>query len=132
MTSFTLYGIFLIGISVVAANVGLMAVRNKVNHQTLKSSHEVGGYLFAAVATLYAVLLGLIVVDAMGRYQEATHQAEYESNALSNIFLLAEQLPPPKKVEVQQFVGNTPPWWSVKNGKPWTESNTAPKPGPPA
>ncbi len=101
MTNFTHFGTLLIMLSVLAANLGLILVRKRIKSHDLKDSHEVGGYLFAALATLYAVLLGLIVVDAMGKFQEATHQTESESNSVSNIFLLAEQFPNDKKTEIQ-------------------------------
>ena len=50
---------------------------------------------------MYAVILGLIVVDAMGKFQEARQTTERESNALADIILLSNQLPPEQRTRVQ-------------------------------
>lgn len=94
------YGIVVIA-SIILSNIGLLLVRRWVPSDAVKPSHEVGGYLFAALATLYAVLLGLIVVDAMGKFQEAGHIAEQESNCVARIFFLAEQLPNESRQKIQ-------------------------------
>jgi hypothetical protein len=97
------FGILLIVGSIALSNFGLWLVRRQVKPGTLTQTHEVGGYLFAAVATLYAVLLGLIVVDALAKYQQAAHETEVEANAVANIFILSEQFPETKRKEVQQL-----------------------------
>lgn len=42
---------------------GLLAVRRYIHLDNLRKCHEVGGYLLSVVGTMYAVLLGLVVVD---------------------------------------------------------------------
>ncbi len=80
---------------------GLLLVRRKLSASTLASCHDVGGFLFAAISTLYAVLLGLLVVDALAKFQDAQHQTEQEANSVASIYMLAEGLPSNKKQEVQ-------------------------------
>lgn len=59
------------GLSVLAASI-LIACSVQVlflrvlDRRTLKHCHEVGGYYFSVVATLYAVLIGLVVFDVKG------------------------------------------------------------------
>ncbi len=67
----------------------------------LRDGHESTGTLLAIVGTLYAVLLGLIVVDAMARFEKASESARLESNSLADIFLLSEQLPEPFRGRVR-------------------------------
>jgi hypothetical protein len=98
-----LSGFLLIGGSTLAAVAGLLIVRRVLHSKNLISSHDVGGYLLSVVGTMYAVILGLIVVDAMTRFQEARQNTERESNALANILLLSNQLPHEKKVQIQRL-----------------------------
>ncbi len=77
------------GISV----LGLLGARKIFDLQKLRESHEVGGYLLSVVGTLYAVLLGLIVVDAMAKFQNARMVTEEEANNLADVFVLAASLP---------------------------------------
>ena len=66
-----LSGFFLVGASTLVSVVGLLVVRRLLHTKNLISSHDVGGYLLSVVGTMYAVILGLIVVDAMAKFQEA-------------------------------------------------------------
>jgi hypothetical protein len=88
-----LAGVVLIASSAALAVLGLVLVRRRIDHRTLTSCHEVGGYLLAVIGTLYAVLLGLVVVDAMSIFQEAHQNAEQEINALTDVVILARRLP---------------------------------------
>ena len=46
-------------------------VKRYLGTDTIRKCHEVGGNYLAMVGTFYAVLLGLIVIDAMTRFQQA-------------------------------------------------------------
>lgn len=72
---------------------GMLIVRKRVGVETLVSYHEVAGYLLSVVGTLYAVLLGFIIVGAMQHIQELRILAEDEASGVANIFLLANGLP---------------------------------------
>ena len=96
-----LSGVFLVGASTAFAVVGLLVVRRLLHSRNLISSHDVGGYLLSVVGTMYAVILGLIVVDAMGKFQEAHQTTDRESNALADVILLSNQLPPAERSRVQ-------------------------------
>ncbi len=96
-------GIILIIISIVLAVAGSILVRKTARTDSLRKSHEVGGYMLSVVGTMYAVLLGLVVVDAMSHFQEGIKLTEQEANSLADVFLLAERMPEPTGREVQEL-----------------------------
>lgn len=101
---------------------GLLWVRKFVTFDKLKPSHEVGGYLLSVVGTLYAVLLGLVVVDAMQQYEHAKTVTEVEANTLADIFVMANRLHEPERSKIQlacrNYVGQviTSEWLHMKCG----------------
>jgi len=96
-----LCGFLLVLASGLLAVLGLLATRKVMDFQKLVASHEVGGYLLTVVGTLDAVLLGLVVVDAMQQYQRAREVTEKEANNLVDVFILAAQLPKDRCTELR-------------------------------
>ncbi len=90
---------------VLAANtvavLGLLATRRLLRRLDLISHHEVGGFLLSVVGTMYAVILGLIVVDSMNKFQLGRQMTESEANALANFVLLANHLPRADRDRIQ-------------------------------
>ncbi len=89
---------FLLGVVVVivcgALSVaGMVLVRRKIGIEPLRSFNDVGGNIFQVVGTLYAVLLGLIVVDAMSSMADLRVTVEQEANSVVNIHVLSDGLP---------------------------------------
>ena len=84
------------------AVVGLLAVRKTYSIQNLITAHDISGQYLSIVGTMYAVLLGLIVVDAMSRFQQAVITVEDEANSLSELVFLAGRMPPLLRARVQQ------------------------------
>lgn len=68
-------------------------VKRYVGNDTIKKCHEVGGHYLAMVGTFYAVLLGLIVIDAMTRFQQAEKIVAAEASSLTKIYIGAESFP---------------------------------------
>ncbi len=95
-------GTVLIVASAVVAVLGLLAVRRTYNVRNLATIHEVSGQFLSIVGTLYAVLLGLIVVEAMGRFQQVETLVGDESNALAEVIYLAGGMPDAQKAEVYE------------------------------
>src|SRR5271155_5026062 len=87
--------------SVALAMLGLLLVRKYVKHQTLAVHHDVAGYMLSIVGTLYAVVLGFIVVDSLNTFQKARLTVEQEANALHDIFHLAQGLPSPISLDIR-------------------------------
>jgi hypothetical protein len=94
--------LFVIGSGILAV-LGLLLTRRLIDLNGLRASHDVGGYLLSVVGTLYAVLLGLIVVDAMQKFQQARDITEREANSLADIFILSSCLEEPKREEIKKF-----------------------------
>jgi hypothetical protein len=95
-------GSFLVAGSVALAMVGLILVRMTLHRRDLRETQVVAGYLLSVVGTLYGVILGLIVVDSLGKFAEARLTTEEESNALADIVLLAAHLPEERKEHVHK------------------------------
>lgn len=85
------------------AMAGLLIVRKYVSLDKLQSYHEVAGHFLSIIGTLYAVVLGFIVVDALNTYQKARVTVEQESNALNDIFQIAHGLSDEKRHEIQKL-----------------------------
>lgn len=92
-----LLGLIVVCITTTLSIFGMMAVRSRVSLITLNSYHEVAGYLLSVVGTLYAVLLGFVVVDAMQHMQDVRGLVSMEASGLANIYLCSEGLPPQKR-----------------------------------
>ena len=87
--------------SALCAIGGLLLVRRFVDHETLTTHHDVASAFLTIVGTLYAVVLGLIVVGSLNTFNDARVTVAQEANALHNIFHLAEGLPEPTKGELR-------------------------------
>jgi len=94
-------GIAIVGGGMLAALVIVTLTRRLFPPHVMRDGHDATGNLLAIVGTLYAVLLGLVVVDAMVRFERAMDGVQMESNCLADIFLLAERLPVTQRERVQ-------------------------------
>jgi hypothetical protein len=90
-----LFGIAIVGGSVLFASLGVMLVHRRRVEGSLRKHHEVAGYLLSIVGTLYSVLLGLIVVETQTKFQQAITMSRQEADACLDMFHLAYALPLP-------------------------------------
>jgi hypothetical protein len=86
-------GMTVILLTVVLAVMGQILARRFLDREKIAGCHEVGGYFFTIVGSLYAVLLGLIVVDAMSKFEDAKRVVEQEANSSMEIHAMAWQMP---------------------------------------
>ena len=84
-------GIPLIIIVVGVFVIGQIFFRRLFRKEKIESCHEVGGTMLQVLGTLYAVILGLIVLDAMAKFETAQTIILNESQSLLVVFELAEQ-----------------------------------------
>ena len=84
-------GIPLIALVVTLSILGQVLVKRIVGRESLVHCHEVGGYCFSIVGTLYAVILGLVVVDAATKYENAALIIEREAISLISVYTLVDQ-----------------------------------------
>lgn len=79
----------------------VLLARGLFTEDETRQARDITGNLLSVVGTLYAVLLGLIVVDVMVRFERAVDNVQEESNSLADIFLLAARLPEPFRRDLQ-------------------------------
>jgi hypothetical protein len=84
-------GIPVIVIAVVGFVIGQIFFKRFFHKDKIDSCHEVGGTMLQVLGTLYAVILGLIVLDAMAKFETAQTIILNESQSLLVVFELAEQ-----------------------------------------
>jgi Protein of unknown function (DUF4239) len=97
----TLLGVAVIGGSTLYALLGVLIVRKYFSAELLKSHHEVGGYLMSILGTLYAVVLGFVVVTVSQDVQDSKVNMGREVNALMNINRFADLLPEKEKKAIK-------------------------------
>lgn len=86
-------GIPVILLAVVGAISCQLLVKRVLGAQRIRQCHEVGGYYLSIVGAFYAVLLGLVVFDALGKFQDAEKTVEIEGKAILAVSALAKQFP---------------------------------------
>lgn len=116
-------GLLAVIVSTLLAVGGMLIVRKRVGTKALTLNHEVAGYLLSVVGTLYAVLLGFVVVDAMEHTQEIRVLVEQEASGLANIFLCSNGLAKEKRESIQRNCDQyaecviNDEWLAMSNGK---------------
>jgi hypothetical protein len=117
------FGFLVVCITTTLSILGMLLVRRYVKVDTLTSYHEVAGYLLSVVGTLYAVLLGFVVVDAMQHMQDVRGLVSMEASGLANVFLCSEGLPDEKKKTIRSLCHEyaeeviNDEWNTLKEGK---------------
>lgn len=90
-------GILIVGGSVLAALLIIELIRRWLDPDDLEGASGLVGSILAIVGTFYGILLGLIVVDCLTRFEKSIDTVRAESNCLADMFLLAERLPEPHR-----------------------------------
>lgn len=98
-----IYGLVWVSVATCIAVGGMLLVRRRYGIEVLASYHEVAGYLLSVVGTLYAVLLGFVVVDAMAHTMELRVLVDQEASGLANIYLCANGLPSETRLPIQKL-----------------------------
>ncbi len=86
-------GIFTTLVTVMLSISGLLLVRRWSAHTDFKEHHDVADPMLSVVGTLFAILLGFMVANAMQRFEEARVNVQEEANAVMDLYRLAEGLP---------------------------------------
>lgn len=99
--SIFIFAMMLVIGSAIASVLGLLLIKKKpeLNHD--EAVHSVADPLLSVVGTLYAVLLGFLIVTAIGNFDHAKMAVEAEANYLSDVFKLAEGLPDDLRQDIQ-------------------------------
>lgn len=98
--------LIIVGGTTVLSLAGVFIVRKRASREVLEASHEVGGYLLAIIGTLYAILVGLIVVNAETKVDTASDKAVIEANKLSNIYHVSLRFEPEARHKIREDLYN--------------------------
>lgn len=115
--------LLIIGLSTILSIGGLVLVRKRFSPELLKACHEVGGVMLAVIGTLYAIIIGMIVVNSQAKVDQASQMAISESNMLSSIFHLATTFEQPARDEIKEaiheyaLIAVAQDWSKVEEGK---------------
>ncbi|MBU6454881.1 MAG: DUF4239 domain-containing protein [Cyanobacteria bacterium REEB67] len=90
------------GLAVGASCGGILLIRKFIKTQTLKDHHEATDPMMACVGTLFAILLGFMVANAMGRFENARQNVQEEAGAVGDVFRLARGLPSPCNTDIMK------------------------------
>ena len=82
----------------------LLGVRKAGRRDLIVRHNELVGNVLAVVGTLNAVLLGLVIVEAQSRFQQARTNEAAESSAIGDMRLYAEYLSEPTRSSVTRHV----------------------------
>ncbi len=94
-------------ITVILVTVALQVwLKHRLGKETIKSFHEVGGYYMSVAGTLYAVILGMVVVDSLSHFNEAKQHLETEAHSLEEVYLIAEKMPEPYRSSIRGSIRN--------------------------
>jgi hypothetical protein len=96
-----MFSILVVVGSTALAVCGMLLVRSRFVLDDLQHHHEVAGYLLGVVGTLYAVLLGLVVVDVQSKHQQARTMEETEASCTADLFHLANAFPDAQRIPIQ-------------------------------
>ena len=91
------YIMVFIGVSV----WGQMLFKRWMGTESIELCHEVGGYYMAVVGSLYAVVLGLVIYDAISNYQSASLCVKNEAKALLAVYSMADQFTDNGKTDIK-------------------------------
>lgn len=93
--------IVVVGLTVAVALLGQLLVRKRVRHELLVAHTDVAGFIYAALAVVYAVILAQVVVAAWEEFGEARQASVAEANAWLDLVRLAEAWPEPERTQIE-------------------------------
>jgi hypothetical protein len=92
-----------VGGTCLLALAGLELVQRLVPASSRQPHNDVGGFIYAALGVIYAVLLALVVISVWEEYQAASETVEQEANATAEIAWLGNRLPEPEGTHIQEL-----------------------------
>lgn len=91
-------------ISTALSITALLIIRKKLNWESFKENHEVGGYLFNALGLIYAVLVAFVVYATWGDYNESSSVCDKEADVIQSVYLDCEGLPEKDEMEMKKDI----------------------------
>lgn len=94
-----------IGIIIVVAlgAVGLhFLFRRRTSVESLRKSNDVAGFLFSAIGTIFAVVLGFLVIIVWEKFDAAVNNAQLEVAAVSDLYRDVVSFPPAERLTIRR------------------------------
>lgn len=91
----------IVGLAVLLALLGQAVVRRRVRHEALVAHTDVAGFVYAALAVIYGVILAQVVIAAWEGFEEGRRSAVAEASAWLDLFRLAEGWPEPERALIE-------------------------------
>ena len=124
-----LWGILLVGATVLLAVAGTVLARRWVSVEILKLNNEVAGFIYGVIGVLYAVLLGFTAIIVWERFDTAQAGVDQEANELADLYRDAQAFPDDTRKQLEsQLRAYAGSWWR-RNGRPWPSGRQVLKPG---
>jgi Protein of unknown function (DUF4239) len=126
-----LLALVLVGLTSLIAMIGPIIVRKRLSLEQLRTNNEVAGFKFAAIAVIYAVLLGFAVIVVWEKFSEAENDVALEAGAASTIYRLADGIPGESGSAIRAGItaylqaAIAADWPAMKNGKGSTVATAA-------
>jgi len=95
--------IIIISVLVVLAIAGQLLTHKVVTTDKLELSQGMIEAMVGVVGTLFSLLLGLLVANAIENYHEINVQVSAEANSLANIYRLSEGLPSDQRLKLRDL-----------------------------
>jgi hypothetical protein len=97
-----LSAVILIVPTTLLAMAGPVIVRRYIDVNQLRTNNEVGGFKFATVGVLYAVLLAFAVVVVWEKFNQAESEVAKEAGAAATVFRLTQGVDPERGAAIRE------------------------------
>lgn len=88
-----LSGTVVIVFSIVGSLFGLWLTHRYLDLETLRKTHDVGGFIYAVITMAYAVILAFVVIVVWENFHDAEKVCQEESNAVGDMRRYSEVFP---------------------------------------
>jgi hypothetical protein len=93
--------LFIVALYVGVSLTGLLMVRKKYPHQKCKNHNDIGGFIFATVGVLYAVLLAFSVLIVWQGFDKAQDITVNEASCIGSLYRCADSFPADFKAKLK-------------------------------
>jgi tryptophan-rich sensory protein len=91
----------IVAIALVAVGLHFLLQR-RTHYETLRKHNDVAGFLFSAIGTIFAVVLGFLVVIVWEKYDAAVANAQIEVAAVSDLYRDVASYPVPQRDRIRR------------------------------
>ena len=98
-----LFGLLVVLLTVILAVAGLLVVHRLVPLSIRESHTAAIGIIYAALYVMFGMMVGFSAYLVLSKYTTSQNTAKSEASNVEELYWLAEQLPEPKRGEIQEL-----------------------------